>query len=207
MKLYGAREPKYEPGSRWEYSNYGFLLLGLIVEKASGQDYYAYVREHILQTRRHELHRFAPRRSNRSRSLRRLHKNRRRRNVETQHRHASLSAAPPLAAATPPSAISSRSRRPCKITNCSTRQHTDLLTTGHTQIVEGEKYAYGFMDKTEGGVRSFGHGGGAPGMNGELRIYPASGYVIVVLANLDPPAAIARRRLRRQPPPAITPPQ
>jgi D-alanyl-D-alanine carboxypeptidase len=26
-------------------------------------------------------------------------------------------------------------------------------------------------------------------MNGELRIYPASGYVIVVLANLDPPAA------------------
>ncbi len=62
-------------------------------------------------------------------------------------------------------------------------------TTGHTQIVEGEKYAYGFMDKTEAGVRSFGHGGGAPGMNGELRIYPGSGYVIVVLANLDPPAA------------------
>ena len=68
-------------------------------------------------------------------------------------------------------------------------EHTDLLTTGHTQISEGEKYAYGFMDKTEAGVRSFGHGGGAPGMNGELTIYPASGYVIVVLANLDPPAA------------------
>ena len=26
-------------------------------------------------------------------------------------------------------------------------------------------------------------------MNGELRIYPQSGYVIAVLANLDPPAA------------------
>jgi hypothetical protein len=26
-------------------------------------------------------------------------------------------------------------------------------------------------------------------MNGELRIYPASDYVIVVLVNLDPPAA------------------
>jgi hypothetical protein len=26
-------------------------------------------------------------------------------------------------------------------------------------------------------------------MNGELQIYPQSGYVIAVLANLDPPAA------------------
>ena len=34
-----------------------------------------------------------------------------------------------------------------------------------------------------------GHGGGAPGMNGVLWIYPESGLVIVVLANMDPPAA------------------
>ena len=26
-------------------------------------------------------------------------------------------------------------------------------------------------------------------MNGDLRIYPKSGYVVVALANLDPPAA------------------
>jgi hypothetical protein len=26
-------------------------------------------------------------------------------------------------------------------------------------------------------------------VNGELRIYPTSGYVVVALANLDPPAA------------------
>jgi hypothetical protein len=28
-----------------------------------------------------------------------------------------------------------------------------------------------------------------PGMNGMLRIYPTSGYVVAVLANLDPPSA------------------
>ena len=39
------------------------------------------------------------------------------------------------------------------------------------------------------GVRCFGHGGGAPGMNGELRICPSNGYVIAILSNLDPPAA------------------
>jgi hypothetical protein len=34
-----------------------------------------------------------------------------------------------------------------------------------------------------------GHNGAAQGMNGDLRIYPKSGYVVAVLANLDPPAA------------------
>jgi hypothetical protein len=38
-------------------------------------------------------------------------------------------------------------------------------------------------------VACFGHGGGAPGMNGELNICPESGYIVAVLANLDPPAA------------------
>ena len=49
VKLYGERGLAFEPGSRWDYSNYGFLLLGLVVQKASGQDYYEYVREHIFK--------------------------------------------------------------------------------------------------------------------------------------------------------------
>ena len=36
----------------------------------------------------------------------------------------------------------------------------------------------------------FGHSGAAPGMNGELRVYPQSRYVVVVLSNLEPPAAM-----------------
>lgn len=31
----------------WEYSNYGFVLLGILIEKASGEGYYEYVRKHI----------------------------------------------------------------------------------------------------------------------------------------------------------------
>jgi D-alanyl-D-alanine carboxypeptidase len=52
------------------------------------------------------------------------------------------------------------------------------------------QYAYGFADQRDAdGYGSVGHGGGAPGMNGDLRIYPRSGFVVVVLANVDPPAA------------------
>ena len=47
VKLYGKRDLKFEPGSQWDYSNYGFVLLGVIIEKVSGQSYYDYVREHI----------------------------------------------------------------------------------------------------------------------------------------------------------------
>jgi CubicO group peptidase (beta-lactamase class C family) len=81
-------------------------------------------------------------------------------------------------------------------------QHTDLLTTGKTETPDG-KYAYGFAEDTSDGVRCFGHGGGAPGMNGDLQICE-SGYTIIVLSNLDPPAAkrvsaFVRQRLPAKP--------
>jgi D-alanyl-D-alanine carboxypeptidase len=70
-------------------------------------------------------------------------------------------------------------------------QHTKMLTTGKVQIGNdnASQYAYGFFDHTEDGVRVIGHAGGAQGMNGDLKIYPDSGYTLVVLSNLDPPAA------------------
>ena len=72
-------------------------------------------------------------------------------------------------------------------------KHTELLTKGKVETPGGGKYAYGFQESVVNGLRCFGHGGGAPGMNGELKICPGqdsgSGYVIAVLANLDPPAA------------------
>jgi CubicO group peptidase (beta-lactamase class C family) len=67
---------------------------------------------------------------------------------------------------------------------------TELLITRKVESGPGAGYAYGFEDRRDAdGIGSVGHGGGAPGMNGDLRIYPEYGYVVVVLANLDPPAA------------------
>jgi len=39
----------FEPGTRQAYSNGGYVLLGAIVEQASGEDYFDYVRRHIFQ--------------------------------------------------------------------------------------------------------------------------------------------------------------
>jgi CubicO group peptidase (beta-lactamase class C family) len=39
----------FEPGTSRRYSNAGYVVLGLIIEKASGQGYHDYVREHIFR--------------------------------------------------------------------------------------------------------------------------------------------------------------
>ena len=68
-------------------------------------------------------------------------------------------------------------------------ENTELLITGKVDSGGGRRYAYGFEDGRKDAAGAVGHSGGAPGMNGDLRIYPQSGYVVAVLANLDPPAA------------------
>jgi D-alanyl-D-alanine carboxypeptidase len=52
-----------------------------------------------------------------------------------------------------------------------------------------EHYGYGFNLQGEGKLRYYGHAGGAPGRNGEVRVYPELGYVLVGLTNLEPPLA------------------
>jgi len=49
IKLNYNRPPDFDPGSGMDYSNYGFVLLGAIIEKVSGKDYYDHVTERILE--------------------------------------------------------------------------------------------------------------------------------------------------------------
>ncbi len=41
--------PAFEPGTKWQYSNTGMLLLGAVIEKATGGSYFDYVRENITE--------------------------------------------------------------------------------------------------------------------------------------------------------------
>jgi len=49
LLLFGDEPLLFEPGTSHQYSNGGYIVLGLIVEKASGQTYFDYVRDHIYK--------------------------------------------------------------------------------------------------------------------------------------------------------------
>ncbi|MGE5740857.1 MAG: serine hydrolase domain-containing protein, partial [Candidatus Aminicenantes bacterium RBG_16_66_30] len=49
LPLFADRPLEFEPGTSNKYSNGGYIVLGLIIEKAAGVDYYAYVRENIFK--------------------------------------------------------------------------------------------------------------------------------------------------------------
>ena len=49
LNLAKDEKMQFEPGTKWQYSNTGMLVLGKIIEKASGQNYFDYVRENIYK--------------------------------------------------------------------------------------------------------------------------------------------------------------
>lgn len=49
LPLFAGKPLLFEPGTKQRYSNGGYIVLGAIIEKVSGQDYYEYVREQIFK--------------------------------------------------------------------------------------------------------------------------------------------------------------
>ena len=49
IALFKNKPLDFSPGTKWNYSNSGFFLLGVIVEKASGKTFTDYLQEHIIK--------------------------------------------------------------------------------------------------------------------------------------------------------------
>jgi D-alanyl-D-alanine carboxypeptidase len=187
VKLYGARDVAFEPGAKMEYSNYGFLLLGVVIEAVSKQSYFDYVEKRVFQpagmTSTSSPMEDKATEANRAIGYTRGPKAGRQPNTDML----------PIRA-TSAGGGDSTAKDLLAFANALTRnklldaEHTKLLTTGKVDMGPNVKYAYGFVESVQDGRRCFGHGGGFPGMNGQLTICD-DGYTIVVLANLDPPAA------------------
>ncbi|HTK95591.1 MAG TPA: serine hydrolase domain-containing protein, partial [Terriglobales bacterium] len=48
LPLFADKPLLFPPGTQERYSNGGYVVLGLIIEKVSGQSYYEYVKQHIF---------------------------------------------------------------------------------------------------------------------------------------------------------------
>jgi len=189
LSLYGTRALQFTPGTQHVYSNYGFMLLGAVVERVGGTSYDDYVASRVLAPAGMTATGTAPEDSlvpGRAVGYMR----------QGGPSGPLVSNAPTLPYRGTPAgggystvgdfarfAVALREHRLLD------PAHTALLLGGKIDLGPGVLYAYGFMDRIVGGRRWVGHGGGAAGMNGELAFEPTAGYVVVVLSNLDPPAA------------------
>jgi D-alanyl-D-alanine carboxypeptidase len=183
LKLYGRRGLTQEPGARFEYSNYGFVLLGALIEHVTGGSYDDYVRDHI----------FRPAGMRSTGALPEA--------VDVPDRAVGYMRPSPGGAWEPNtdtlpwrgtaagggySTVGDLLRFAQALTS---RRLLSKATLAEATRPHQQQYGYGFDVQGQGSLASYGHGGGAPGMNGELRVFPELGYVVVSLSNLDPPAA------------------
>ena len=177
--LLAGEKLAFEPGTQAAYSNTGFLLLGPIIEKASGENYFDYVRRHICEpagmagTDCYALDEVVEnlaigyfREGGTWKNNTFLHVLRGGpagggySTVRDLHRFA-------------------QALREGKLLGTEMRE---VLWTAKPQLSSPE-YGYGFGVQERGGERVVGHSGGFPGINSDLLIYTDSGYTIAVMSN------------------------
>jgi len=183
VKLYGERDLEFEPGTKWEYSNYGFLLLGVLIEKVSEMSYYDYVAENIYKVAGMTNSGSEPESvevANRSQGYMRDRFDMVSNEPTLPWRGTSAGGGYTTAADLMKFADALMSNKLLKAET--------LAEATRRQFTTGD-YGFGFQIGRPGEARSYGHGGGAPGMNSMLRVYPESGQSVIVLCNLDSPAA------------------
>lgn len=180
LKLYGSRGLTHEPGAEQRYSNYGFVLLGAIIEKVSGMSYYDYVRSKVFEP--------AGMTSTASLSESENVPNRAIGYMRDGSRWVPNTDTLPWRGTAAGGGYSTAGDlfRFAAALESGKLISKKMLAEATLEQVNG--YGYGFGVEGEP-LEGYGHGGGAPGMNGDLRVYPKLGYVLVSLSNFDPPAA------------------
>ncbi len=200
LPLFAMDPLLFEPGERFSYSNAGFLVLGLVVEAVSGEDYYDYVRKHVFEpagmsnTDSWANDEVVP-------NLAIGYTRGDPRNHDTQgpvrnnlysHR---LRGGP---------AGGGFSTVHDLLAFATALMEGDLLDVTslervlgrHVAMGPGSYYGYGFGVHETLGHENLGHNGGAPGINAELAIFPVEGYVLAVMTNMDGGASNVARRMR-----------
>ncbi len=194
------------PAGEFSYSNSGYVLLGLVIEAVSGTSYYDYVRKHVLEPAGMASTGFPLRTDSTP--------------------NGALPYEPEMDAGTVKPGVYvpvTLGARGSSAGGASTTvddmlrfvdalragalldpAHLDLMTRGHVRYGGPDSwYGYGTIVEDDRGVRSWGHGGMAPGTQFELKVYPERDAVMLVMSNYNtiagPEMASALDHLVRNP--------
>ncbi|HKV11348.1 MAG TPA: serine hydrolase domain-containing protein, partial [Thermoanaerobaculia bacterium] len=196
----------FQPGERFEYSNAGYIVLGLIVEKVSGESYADYVRRHIYEPAGMTDTAFFP-------------EDQEVPNRAVGYRTLQGFGGSPLPGGPRPntpelgrvggSAGGGYSTAPDLLEFATALREHRLLSAAMTETVLTGKvpmpanlgmsgrYGYGFGEEKAGGHRVVGHSGGFPGVRGQLDIGLDDGTTLVILSNVDARIPEVRGKIRK----------
>lgn len=171
---------EFDAGTKERYSNYGYILLGSVVEAVSGQSYYDYVEQHIYRPAGMTSTGAEPETApvpDRAHAY-----------TKTDGKWVRETATLPwrgTAAGGGYTTARDLLKFAIALQDGKLISAESLAAATRPQNIKGW-YGYGFMVSGEGHDRQYGHEGGAPGMNGILNVRPAQGCTVVGLSNFDP---------------------
>lgn len=188
LPLFVDEPLQFAPGEQFGYSNAGYIILGLIIEELTGQNYDEYVREHIfepsgmLATGAEDVEEDFADLAIGYTSMDIVGNDT---GVLSDHRSLMPGRGSAAGGAYSTAGDLHKFRNALLDHQLLSTESLDLLLTGRVQIRDHVAYALGFFDEVQSGERVVGHGGGAPGVCSSLSMYPDSGYTVVVLSNSD----------------------
>ena len=186
ITLFQDKPLAFPPGTQWEYSSSGYILLGVIIEQVSGQSYEAFLQENIftplgMNDTGYEYDAAT---------------------LATGYANATTVADPidmsiPFAAGGLYSTVEDLYRwaQALSTDELLPQPLLDLLFTPYAEIPQaaGARYGYGWVISQPMGHRLIGHNGGIDGFVASLNRFPADGVTIILLSNqqnLNPNAMI-----------------
>jgi CubicO group peptidase (beta-lactamase class C family) len=175
----------FEPGTDWQYSNSGMFLLGVVIEKVTGQSYFDYVQKNIYapagmtNTDCYELDQPVP---NLAIGYARTPSDQRPgwRNNLFDHVVKGGPAGGGFSTAEDLFRFAA-ALRTHKLLN---PEYTEMVWTAKPELGSPE-YGFGFGVRESQAGRVVGHGGGFTGISAKLDMYLDLGYTAAVLSNYD----------------------
>jgi CubicO group peptidase (beta-lactamase class C family) len=197
LPLFVNKPLLFAPGHGWQYSNAGFIVLGLVIQHVSGETYYDYVQKHVFERAGMKDTGNWPADAvvaNRAVGYTRVGEPEgalRKSNVFELQRGGSAGGGYSTVGDLFRFAEALQSYRLLD------KKYTRMIMEGHVETGRpGVRYGYGMEESYINGVRIVGHGGGGPGIQCMLDMYPGLGYVVAIMTNYDDAMARADGRLR-----------
>lgn len=179
-RVFSSQPLKFKPGSEDQYSNYGYILLGGIIEAACGQSYYDYVEQHIYRVAGMASTGSEPESTpvaGLAIAYTKVDGHWRQETASLPWRGTSAGGGYSTVGDLLKFAVALESG------TIISRKSLEAATMPQNHKAW---YGYGFMVSGNEAEKQYGHEGGAIGANAAFVVLPINGYVVVGLSNFDP---------------------